>query len=204
MKISINSLNYVSIRSLAEMGLCCWSILWRWCQKKRVKDSETGTVILVLCRDTQGAKWLKGFCKESPKNLSGWEQSPDIFGLFRAQLQAVCPWHQSGKAFLLYFCSSQKENSLFHSLEPLHNRWKCLTTATTQTAPHPSPSIITPSTAPSQSPLQEKAALHPPCDLGVFRRPGIAEEGLGTGSVLILPLNVSCNWIRAGNFLSSL
>lgn len=132
MKISINSLNYDSIRGLAEMGLCCsscCSILWGWCQKKRVKESETGTVILVLYWEAWEAKWLKVFCKGSPKNLSGWEQSPDVFCLFRAQLQTVCPWYQSGKAFLLYFCSSQTENSLFYSLKPPYNTWKCLTTA---------------------------------------------------------------------------
>lgn len=202
------------------MGLCCLgccSILWRWCQKKRVKESETGTVFLVLYWETQGAKWLKGFSKVWPKNLSGWEQSPDVFGLLRAQLKALCPWHQPDKTFLLYFCSSQTENSLFCSLKPPYNTWKCLTTATTHgLLPTTAPATSSPQCCFIHQPQphlkvlcrekknQNNHLCTHPVTLWVFRRPGVAEEGFVTDSVLILPLNVSCNWISAGNFLSSL
>lgn len=109
---------------------------------------------------------LQRVTKRVTKNLSGWEQSPDIFSLFRAQLQAVCPCTNLVKLFLFYFCSSQTENSHFYSLKPPCNRWKCLTAATThRLLPIITPVLLpTPATASSQSPQQEKSTLHPPCD----------------------------------------
>lgn len=114
------------------------------------------------------------------------------------------------KLFLLCFCSSQTENSLFYSLKPPYNTWNCLTTATTyRLLPTTVPATSSPQCCLTQQPQPHPKVLcrrklpgtHPGT-LWVFRS-GIAEEWFVTDLMLILPLNVSCNWISAGNFLFS-
>lgn len=177
MKISINSLNYVSIRGLAEMGLCCLgccSILWRWCQKKRVKESKTGTVYSsFIPRDSRG-KIIKRLLQSVTKK--SFRLRTESRRLWSLQSTALCPWHQSGKAFLLYFCSSQTENSLFYSLEPPYNIWKCPTIATThRLLPTTAPATSSPQSCFTHQPqphlkvfCRKKTPLHPPCDILSF------------------------------------
>lgn len=149
------------------------------------------------------------FAKGHKKIRLEAEKSPDVFGFFGTQWQAVLDTNLL-KLFTVFLLKSDRKFPFTSSLQPeaFIQYVKVYCSPNVLTAHHHSHSnVITPALLTHQPQTHLKAFCRKEClpthrvTIQVFRRAWIAKEGFTTDLVPIQSLNANCNGISTGNFV---